>query len=327
MQAVATAVLESPPTRHPVIPREPRRAPQPAGSAGTSSRLQDRLRSGEFAVVCEMQPSHGSDADRALRDATRLREIGADAILVTPSTSPRAQISPATLAFLFAQRLEIETILAAAAWDKSAMALQADLLGAHAFGIRNVLCRTGAPPPLGDYPQVRMWGVDSVGLIEILRSLNEGRDANSIPTGKPTSFFVGARVNPTSENPEQELADARRKIEAGAGFLITRPVYDLPAYLAFLDALGPLQIPILLGVTPLRDFNHAEYLRYEVPGVLVPDATLARMREAGEHAAEAGLELARELIRDARGRAAGIVLASAAGSPVEIMQLLETLPR
>jgi len=274
-----------------------------------------------------MLPSHGGDAERALRDAGRLREVGADAILVTPSTSPRAQMSPATLTFLLAQRLEIETVLAATAWDKSAMALQADLLGAHAFGIRNVLCRNGAPPPLGDYPQVRMWGMDSVGLIEILRSLNEGRDANGIPTGKPTSFFVGARVNPTSENPEQELADARRKITAGAGFLITHPIYDLAAYFAFLDALGPLSIPILLGVTPLRDFNHAEYLRYEVPGVSLPDTTLARMQEAGERGGEVGLEIARELIRDARGRADGVLLGSATGSPVEIIQLLETLPR
>jgi 5,10-methylenetetrahydrofolate reductase len=236
-------------------------------------------------------------------------------------------MSPATLAFLLAQRLEVETVLAAAAWDKSAMALQADLLGAHAFGIRNVLCLTGAPPPLGDYPQVRMWGVDSVGLIEILRSLNDGRDANGIPTGKPTSFFVGARVNPTSENPEQELADARRKIAAGAGFLVTRPTYDVDAYFAFLDALGPLSIPVLIGVTPLRDFNHAEYLRYEVPGVSLPDALLARMGDAGERAAEVGLEIAREIIREARGRADGVLLASPTGSTIEIIQLLETLPR
>jgi homocysteine S-methyltransferase len=190
-----------------------------------------------------------------------------------------------------------------------------------------VICRTGTPAPLGDYPHPGIWDVDSVGLIQILRSLNEGRDANGIPLGKPTSFFVGARVNPTSEDPERELADARRKIEAGAGFLATQPVYDLPALFATLDALAPLDVPVLLAVTPLRDFKHAEYLQHEVPGVSLPGSIVKRMWDAGERGSEVGFEIARELIQAARDRVAGVLLSSSPGSVVEMVQLVEMLPR
>jgi methionine synthase I (cobalamin-dependent)/5,10-methylenetetrahydrofolate reductase len=326
-QAVAQAVADLAPPRRRLPRADLHSGAIRAGGNPDANRLAEKIRTGQFTVVCEMQPSYGGDVERALRDAGRCRDTGADAILVAPSTSPRAQMSPATLALLLEQRLQVETILTATTWDKSAMALQADLLGAYAFGIRNVICRTGTPPPRGDYPHAGIWDVDSVGLIEILRSLNEGRDANGIPVGKPTDFFIGARVNPTSEEPEQELADARRKIAAGAGFLATQPVYDLSAFFGLLDALGPLDLPVLMAVTPLRDFRHAEYLQHEVPGVSLPEAVVKRMWDAGERGPETGLAIARELIEATRERVSGVLLTSASGSVVEMVQLLETLPR
>jgi len=169
MQAVARAVAPLSPTRRRVRRGGVAGASLPAeGSPAKVLRLDEKLASGQFSIVCEMQPVYGGDADRAVREANMLTEAGVDAILVGPSSSPRAQMSPATLALLLQQRVRAETILTATTWDKSAMALQADLLGAYAFGIRNVVCRTGAPPPLGDYPHPSMWDVDSVGLIEIL---------------------------------------------------------------------------------------------------------------------------------------------------------------
>jgi len=144
--------------------------------------------------------------------------------------------------------------------------------------------------------------------------------------GKPTSFFIGARLNPTSEDPEQELADAYRKLAAGASFLLTAPVYDLEALVAVLDALKNPTIPVLLGVLPLRDFNHTEFLRHEVPGIQIPDAIVQRMRDSGERGVETGIEIAAELIEAARGRVQGAVLTSASGSVIEMLQLLERLP-
>jgi len=273
-----------------------------------------------------MQPIYGGDADRAIREASILTEAGVEAILVGPSTSPRAQMSPETLALLLHQRLSVETVLTATTWDKSAMALQADLLGAYAFGIRNVVCRTGAPPPRGDYPHPAIWGIDSIGLIDILHALNLGRDAHGIPIGRPTSFFVGARINPSSEEPEQELAAARRKIDAGAAFFVTQPQYELDALFSMLDALGGANLPVLLSILPLRDFKHAEYLQHEVPGMALPDRIVRRMWEAGERGLEAGVEIAKELIAAARSRVDGVVITSASGSVVEMLQLIEKLP-
>jgi homocysteine S-methyltransferase len=327
IQAVARAVAPLAPVRRRIRRVAPStRASVQMATPGEVIGLSQKLAAGEIPIICEMQPIYGGDAERAVREASVLADAGIEAILVGPSTSPRAQMSPETLALLIQQRLKVETILSSTTWDKSAMALQADLLGAYAFGIRNVVCRTGAPPPRGDYPHPDIWGVDSIGLIDILHALNQGRDAHGIPIGKPTSFFVGARINPTSEEPEQELASARRKIAAGADFLVTQPIYDLEALFTMLDALGGTNLPVLLSVLPLRDFRHAEYLQHEVPGVGLPESIVRRMWEAGEHGLETGIEIAGETIAAVRHRVNGLVVMSASGSVVEILQLIEKLP-
>jgi methionine synthase / methylenetetrahydrofolate reductase(NADPH) len=326
MRAVAQAVAPFAPVR--------RRLPRPAvraAAAGTARADRDskgfaqRLAEGRFPTICEMQPIYGGDSDRAIRDAGVLLDAGVDSILVGPSRSPRAQMSPVSLALLLQQRLNAETVLTATTWDKSAAALQADLLGAYAFGIRNVLCRTGAPPPRGDYPQPAMWDIGSADLIDILHSLNSGRDAQGIPIGKATSFLIGAHINPTSDEPERELASARQKIEAGAGFLVTRPVYDTRPLFSMLDAIEGFAVPVILTVLPLRDFRYAEYLQHEVPGMSLPDEVVKRMWEAGDHGAETGISIARELVEASRHRVSGLLIASATGSVVELLQLVEAL--
>ena len=151
------------------------------------------------------------------------------------------------------------------------MTLQAELLGAHALGIRNVICTTGSPPVLGDYPAVDgIWEVDSLGLIALLAGLNEGRDSNGLATATQTSFCIGARVNPGARDPEAEIARARAKVRAGAHFLVSRPVYELDSLLRTVTALEGTQVPLLLSVTPLRSFEEADYLANEVPGVIDP---------------------------------------------------------
>ncbi|HZU07545.1 MAG TPA: bifunctional homocysteine S-methyltransferase/methylenetetrahydrofolate reductase [Chloroflexota bacterium] len=329
IEAVARAVAGLRPAgrrRAPVVSRLPA-APHVEAVEPAGSRLAEKLAAGRFVIACELPPPLGGDAERALRDAALLKEAGADAIVIAPASSARAQMSPVTLALLLQQRLQIETILSATTWDKGILTLQADLLGAHALGIRNVLCLTGTPPLQGDYPHVAgIWDVDSIGLIQVLRSLNEGRDRNGIPIGKPTAFFIGTRVNPTAEDRERELTRVRRKLAAGAQFLVTRPVYDLGALQALLDALGAQRPPLLLGVMPLQDFKHAEYLQHEVPGMALPEAVLERMWAAGDRGPEVGIEIATELILAARDRVNGILVKSASGSAVEIVQLLRAIP-
>jgi homocysteine S-methyltransferase len=220
-------------------------------------------------------------------------------------------------------------ILTATTWEKSLMVLQADLLGTYAFGIRHVLCRTGTPPLHGDYPNAAgIWEVDSLGLIEVLRGLNEGRDYNGIPVGRPTGFVIGARINPAATDFAHEVATAKRKLACGANFLVTPPVYDFEALQTLLDAVDPPEsIPVLLGLMALQDSRHAEYLQNEVPDMAVPKPVLDRLCRAGEGAPEVGRQLVLELFRAARaeGRVHGVLLSSATGSASEMAQLLPSL--
>jgi homocysteine S-methyltransferase len=194
-----------------------------------------------------------------------------------------------------------------------------------------VLCRTGTPPLHGDYPNAAgVWEVDSLGLIDVLRGLNEGRDYNGIPLGRPTRFVVGARINPAATDFAHEVAVARRKLASGVHFLVTPPAYDLDALERLLDAVEPGdEVPVLLGLMPLQDLRHAEFLQNEVPNMAVPSGVLERLDRAGERGPAVGREIAAELFRAARerGRVQGVVLSSASGASAatEMAQLLGAL--
>ncbi len=329
VEAVASAVkgMRSTPVRS-TRPADDRSAtPAVPGEPKAESSLMEKLESGTFVVVAELAPPPGGAADQAVRSAALLKEAGCDAVLVSPPNSPRAQVSPTSIAVLAQQRVQdLETILTVATWEKSVMGLQADLLGAYAFGIRNVLCRTGVPPLLGDYPNTGgFWDVDSVELIRLLHKLNQGRDRHGIDLAQPTAFVIGARINPAALDPEREVEDARRKIDAGVDFLITPPVFDISALDKLLDAIDlPENFPILVGVMPLRDFRHAEFLNHEVPGMSLPESVMERMASAGPDAAAEGQAIARELMQRARedARVRGVVLSSSANTADELLGLL-----
>jgi methionine synthase I (cobalamin-dependent)/5,10-methylenetetrahydrofolate reductase len=332
IEAVAAAVKDlRPAVRHAMRPSAVEsNGATTEGSETTTSRLTERLAAGRFVVAGELALPTGGAADRAVHDVALLKEAGCDAVLIGPPSSARAQVSPTSLAVLAQQRVPgIEAILTVSTWERSVMALQADLLGAHAFGVRHVVCRTGTPPLLGDYPNIGgVWDVDSLGLIHLLRGLNEGRDHHGIPLARPTAFVLGARINPSAEDPEREVEHARRKIAAGVDFLITPPVYDLDSLDRLLDAINvPADLPVLLGIMLLRDFKHAEYLQHEVPGMTLPENLLERMWMARDDAAIVGRQIARELIDRARerGRVRGVVLSSAAGAAEELAWLLRDL--
>jgi homocysteine S-methyltransferase len=291
------------------------------------SELMRRLAAHEFVVIGEMAAPAGGAADQAVLDAAVLKDEGASAVLIGQTSSPRAQVSPTSLAVLVQQRVPgLEAVLTVATWEKSVMSLQADLLGAYAFGVRHVICRTGTPPLLGDYPNTGgFWDVDSVELIQLLRGLNEGHDRHGIPLAQPTAFVVGARINPAAEDVEREIEDTRRKIQAGVDLLITPPVYDIPALETLMDAAKvPENLPVLAGVMPLRDFNHAEYLQHEVPGVSLPETYIERMWRARDDGAVEGRAIARELIDQVRAskRLRGVVLTSSANDVIELTGLM-----
>jgi methionine synthase / methylenetetrahydrofolate reductase(NADPH) len=306
------------------IPETAEASVAPAGS--NASPFAERIAARRFVIACEVRPPAGGDAEATLADAQRLKEAGAEAIAIAAPSSPRAQLSPITLAVLVQQRVQVDTVLTVTTWDKSLASLQADLLGAYAFGLRNVICRTGNPPAHGTYPNIGgIWDVDSLGLIGVLRALNDGRDSNGVPIGKPTSFLIGTRVNSTGKVDDAEYDFARRKVAAGAHFVTTPPVFDVPALLARLASIGAGNIPVLIGVLPLRDYEHAEYLKYEVPEIWLPDVVLDRMRAAGPRGSEVGREIAREVIVAAQPHVAGILL-TADAPPDEMLPLLRSLP-
>ncbi len=238
---------------------------------------------------------------------------GIGLLAVQPPDSARTHLDSLDMALHLQQQAGAETVATVATWDKTIMTLQADLLGAHALGLRSVISTTGSPPVRGDYPAVDgIWEVDSLGLIALLDGLNKGRDSNGLALTTRTSFCIGARVNPGARDMDAEIARARAKVRAGAHFLVSRPVYELESLLRVVSALETEDIPLLLSVTPLRSFEEADYLAHEVPGVTIPPDTLHAMERAGRGAARAvGTELAADLLRDARKLVSGVILTAA----------------
>jgi len=300
-----------------------RRAAPPVTLSGQGAGLSERLAAGEFVVAAGIAPPLGGAADEAADQAAALRERGIDAFFIESRQSPRAQLSSIDLAFQLQQRADVETIATVTTWDKTIMALQADLLGANALGLRNVVCETGNPPLLGDYPNVDgIWDVDSVGLVELVAGLNQGIDCNGLPLATKTSFHAGARFNPSAADLDAEIARTASKIRAGARFLISRPVYELGLLRRMVAALAEEDIPILLSIVPLSSFEEADYLSHEVPDISIPQQTLTAMERAGSRAAQTGIELAADLLAEARPLVRGVVLTVPGGDPGALDRLL-----
>lgn len=304
----------------------PRRPARPVVLTGKGGGLSERLDGGGFVVAALITTPLGGSADEAADQAAALRERGIDAFFIASRPSPRAQLSSVDLAFQLQQRTDVETIATVTTWDKTIMALQADLLGANVLGVQNIVCETGNPPLLGDYPNVDgIWDVDSVGLVELVAGLNQGIDCNGLPLATKTSFHAGARFNPSAADLDAEIARTVAKIRAGARFLISRPVYELGPLGRMAAALSAEDIPILASVAPLRSFEEADYLSHEVPDISIPQHTLAAMERAGPHAARTGIEIAASLLAEARPLVRGAVLTFPVEDPAALDLMLGTL--
>jgi methionine synthase I (cobalamin-dependent)/5,10-methylenetetrahydrofolate reductase len=290
------------------LPGAPARTAGPSAVPRTAPAPPVEAPAPRFQVLAEIEPPQAGHVADAVRRAEAVQELGVGRLWIPPGDGPRAQLNPVNVAVHLQNQLGVQAVAGVTTWDRTIMALQADLLGAHALGVRRVVCETGSPPLLGDYPNVDgVWDVDSVGLVELLAGLNEGRDCNGLRLAGKTSFHIGVRIAPGSRFLQAEAARALRKVEAGAQFVVTRPVYDLDSLRRLRDALGE-PVPVLVSVRPLRSFAHAEYLAHEVPDLAVPATALDLLERAGDGAAEAGVELAAEVVRGVRTMADGVVL-------------------
>jgi len=278
---------------------------------GTMTGMQEKLAAGEFVVSVELDPPKGLNPSKILEGAILMQKAGADFINIADSPMARVRMSCMALARLIQDHLGVETIIHFTTRDRNLMALQSELLGAHALGIRNILALTGDPLHVGAYPNTTgVWDVDSVGLIQMIRGMNEGHDAAGSSIGAHASFHIGAalNLNMTDEETDMEIEKYQRKIEAGAQFIMTQPIYELAPLLRFLERAGKPPIPMILGCIPLHSSRHAEYLHNEVPGIIIPDEVRSRMRAAGEHGHEEGLRVAQELLTAAHSMVQGVYL-------------------
>ncbi len=266
----------------------------------------------KFLTTVEIDIPRGLDMTPVLEGARFLHRHGVDAINVTDGARARLRMSSVAISYQLQQEVGIEAMMHLATRDRNMIASQAELMGAHALGIRNVLAITGDPTSIGDYPQASsVFDIDSVGLIRAVKSMNEGRDLMGNSIGARTAFLIACAVNAMADNLDAELEKLRRKVDAGADIVFTQPIYDLRTLEQLLKHTEQWKLPVMLGVLPLRSSKHAEFLHNEIPGMAIPADVRQRLRAAGENPAACGgvgIELAIALLAEAKSSVAGVYL-------------------
>lgn len=273
------------------------------------SRMSAKLASGEFIRMVELVPPRGCDPSRVIEYARYLGEAGIDAINIPDSPRASSRMSPLAMAVLIEREVGIETVLHYCCRDRNILGMQSDLLGAHALGLRNLLIITGDPVKIGDYPDATsVFDIDSIGLTNVVYRLNRGRDIGGRGFGSPTSFLIGVGVNPAAADFEMEMERFYWKVDAGAEFAVTQPVFDLDVFGRFMDRIEDMRIPVIAGIWPLTSYKNAEFMNNELPGVAVPESVMDRMRKAGsgEKAMEEGIAIASDLLRQLLPHIAGV---------------------
>lgn len=293
----ATAPAEEAPVEIPPVP------------AAERSSLARCLAEGRFAVSVEMDPPRGAEPGKFLARVGDLAEAGISFVNVADGPRATARMSAIAFAALLERSGEVETILHYQCRDRNLIGIQSDLLGAHALGIRNLLAVTGDPPKLGDYPHATpVFDVDSVGLVRILRGLNHGLDLAGNPLGAALPFHIGVGANPAAADLASEMGKFEKKVEAGAQYCLTQPVYETGLLERFVNDVRGHGIPVLAGVLPLVSSRNAEFLHNEVPGMSVPQSVRERLAAAPtrQRAREVGVSVARDMVAAARDLAAGV---------------------
>ncbi len=300
-----------------IVVDKPAESPREEPAAGMTSvrrSLREKLSAGKWVTSVELDPPRGLNPTKTLQGAAMLKEMGVDCINIGDSPLAKIRMGCISLAVMIQQQIGLETIIHFTTRDRNLMALQSDLIGAHALGIRNVIALTGDPPRLGDYPNATaVYDIDSIGLIKIIERLNEGRDWAGTSIGSNADFYIACALDMMWANSDpNELERFHRKMEAGADFVMTQPIYDAAVLHEFLqkygDKYGKVEKPVILGVLPLMSSKHAEFLHNEVPGITLTDDARRRMKDAGERGVEEGIRLAQELLIEAKDFVAGTYL-------------------
>ena len=299
------------------------------GQAQPPTELARKLADGRFVIAVEMDPPRGLSMHKLLAGASLLKEAGADVIDVADSPMARMRMSPWAVCSLIQRKVDIETVLHFPTRGRNVLRVQGDLLAAHALDVRNVFVVMGDPTSIGDYPDASdSYDFVPSGLIKLIKQgFNAGLDHSGAEIGEPTSFFIGCALNLNPANMADEIRNLKRKLKAGADFILTQPIYDDRLVDAFLEAYqtenGRLPVPLIAGLLPLASARHAAFLQQEVPGIEIPAFMRERMDTAGENAAQAGVELTIELIRRIKPKVQGIYLMPAFGRYDRAAQIIE----
>ncbi|MCS6798575.1 MAG: bifunctional homocysteine S-methyltransferase/methylenetetrahydrofolate reductase [Myxococcota bacterium] len=280
----------------------------------------------KLVVSVEVNPPPGLSLDRALQAARMLRDAGIDAINCADGPRASARMGNLALCYRIEQELGMPALLHVTTRDRNLLALVAHLLCAHELGVRNLVCITGDPPKMGDFPDATaVYDVDSIGLLRIVQGLNRGLDPGGKPLGERTAFLCATGAEPASRELDREMRRLRAKVEAGAELVMTQPVFDPEVLDRFLAEVRPLGVPVLVGLLPLASWRNAEFLHHEVPGMQIPEEVRERMRRAGsgEAARREGVAIAREMALAVRDRVQGFYVMPPLGRYELALSVLE----
>jgi len=290
-----------------------------------------KIAKGEFVTTVEVLPPKGCDPVKTLDSIRLLKTAGVDGVNIPDGPRAQTRMGAMATAVLVEREIGMESVLHYCCRDRNLLGMMSDLLGAAALGLRNLLLITGDPPKMGPYPDATaVFDIDAIGLTNMVNKLNHGLDLGNNPTGKPTAFSIGVGVNPGAVNLEEELKRFEWKIEAGAEYAITQPVFDVDQLREFLKRIEHCRIPIVAGIWPLVSFRNAEFLHNEVPGVRVTPEIMERMRAASAVSKEAGrdegLKIARESLLEVRDLIQGVQVSAPFGNvkyALEVFSVLE----
>jgi len=294
------------------------------------SNWSRKIAQGEFVTSVEVLPPKGCDAEKTLDSIKLLKANGVDAVNIPDGPRAQTRMSAQATAILVEQNLGIEAVLHYCCRDRNLLGMMSDLLGAAALGLHNLLIITGDPPKMGPFPDATaVFDIDSIGLTNMVNRLNHGLDLGNNPIGKPTAFSIGVGVNPGAINLEEEIRRFEWKVEAGAEYAITQPVYDTKQLRDFLKRTEHVQIPIVAGIFPLVSIRNAEFMHNEVPGVVITQEILRRMRMASdkskEEAREEGIRIARESLTEVQDLINGVQVSAPFGNVKYALQVFDVL--
>jgi methionine synthase I (cobalamin-dependent)/5,10-methylenetetrahydrofolate reductase len=306
------------PSRAPIVTETP---PPPLADRSRVGRL---IHEGKFVTMVEIVPPKGIDCSKELAGASLLADLGVDVINVPDSPRASARMSAQSLCIQIQQKVGIETILHYTCRDRNVLSIQSDLLGAASIGLKNILCLTGDPPKLGNYPDATaVFDVDAIGLVNIVRRLNHGLDIGGNPIGASTGFTIACAANPGVPDIENEVRRFAYKVEAGAEYAITQPVFDLSVLEAFLRRIEEFRIPVIAGIWPLTSLRNAEFMKNDLR-VSVPDSVMLRMQAAPtpEAARAEGILIAQEMLEAARPMVQGVQVSAPFGRYASAAEVL-----